>query len=193
MGRPSKELKSEYITVAELSKLVHRSPQSIYKKMKQKPSFNQYIRVFDGKKYVHKSAAWREFGVKVEGEKPVSDNSTIVSDPESILVNLLKEQLQTKDDQIKALQEALRNEQILLAQAYQRIEFLETKTPPAPDPDPQPETAPPAADDLPASSLDGDIPAASDADPGIHKRTGGTDPADHKPSFFEKIRKRFGR
>lgn len=198
MGRPSKELKSEYITVTELSKLVHRSPQSIYKKMKQKPSFNRYIRVFDGKKYVHKSAAWQEFGVELDGDKPLHEIPPVSSKPEDILIGVLKdqirandEQLKVKDEQIKALQEALRNEQVLLAQAYQRIEFLETKTTTPPDPDPQPETTPPAADDLPASSLDGDIPAASDADPGSRRRTGGTDPADHKPSFFEKIRRRF--
>ena len=75
MARPSKAIRAEYITVSELAETVGRSCQSIYKKMKDKPSFNQYVRVFDGKKFIHKSAIWEEFGIEVEGVESVASEA----------------------------------------------------------------------------------------------------------------------
>lgn len=134
MPRLSAEKKSEYITISELAKLVSISPQAIYKKMKQKPSFNRYIRVFDGKKYVHKSAAWEEFGVVIEGFESVEENSSKESQPDNSLVRILTDQIQGQRQQIESLQrnidglmEALKAEQLLRASADQRIALLEDK------------------------------------------------------------------
>lgn len=131
MSRPSKDIRAEYITITELSKLVSKSPQSIYKKMKQKPSFNQYIRVFDGKKYVHKTAVWEEFGVAVEGCEPDESKGLENPQPDSPLVSVLTDQVQTQKQQIENMQrtidsltEALRAEQLLRASADKRIAAL---------------------------------------------------------------------
>lgn len=131
MSRPSKDIKAEYITITELSKLVSKSPQSIYKKMKQKPSFNQYIRVFDGKKFVHKSAVWEEFGVAIDGCEPDESKGLENPQPDSPLVSVLTDQVQAQKQQIENMQrtidsltEALKAEQILRANADQRIAAL---------------------------------------------------------------------
>ena len=129
MSRPSKDLKSEYITIAELSKLVGKSNQSIYKKMKQKPSFNQYIRIFDGKKYVHKSAVWEEFGVEIEGFKPVEDKGLENTQPDDQLISVLTDRINSQKQQIEAMQrtidslgEMLKAEQLLHGQTAARLQ-----------------------------------------------------------------------
>lgn len=132
MGRPSNALKSEYISVSELAKIVGRSQQTIYKKMRQKPSFNRFVKVFDGKKYIHKSAVFEEFGVSIDGFNPVDSKNGEMSKPVDALAAVLSEQLKDQAEQIKNLQrtidnlsEMLKAEQVLRANADRRIAYLE--------------------------------------------------------------------
>lgn len=62
MGRPKT---SDLLTVAEFSKVVNRSQQSIYKRI-ERGSLNDYIFVINGRKLIHRNAAFTVFGVPKE-------------------------------------------------------------------------------------------------------------------------------
>jgi hypothetical protein len=129
-----------YIGVQELSTIVNKSPQWIYKMINRKPSFKPYIKVIGNKKMVKKAAIWEVFGVEYEGHKPAA------AKPDEEGESLLLEQLRKKDAQIEALQrsmeamqqsinnltEAIRAEQVLRANADNRIKLLEDKVKPEP-------------------------------------------------------------
>lgn len=123
---------SDYISVSELAKLVGKSPQWVYKMIKQKPSFYDYIKVIDGHKKVHKSAVWQVFGVEYEGF--TSDDKPVETDSKPDTMTILVEQLKNQQQQIESLQrtiealtDALKAEQILRANADARIKMLEDK------------------------------------------------------------------
>lgn len=185
MARAKDALKSEYLTIAEFSEVVNRTPQTIYKKIKKKPSFSTYIRVFDGVRYIHKSAIWDVYGIRYEGYEPgFEPRSSSASDDQTALVTALTEQIKSQQQQIEGLQrnienlvETIKNEQKLRLIADNRIEALteqirqQTATPE--EPDQEDRTDPP--EDQAASE--------QNKEPEPPKR----------PSFFERFRKAWGR
>lgn len=186
MARAKDALKSEYLTIAEFSEVVNRTPQTIYKKIKKKPSFSTYIRVFDGVRYIHKSAIWDVYGIRYEGYEPgFEPRSSSENEDQISLVKTLTEQIRSQQRQIEGLQrnidnllEAIKNEQSLRLNADRRIEVLteqirQQTAPPEERADQEERTAPP--EDQAASE--------QNKEPEPPKR----------PSFFERFRKAWGR
>ena len=102
MSRKSKD----YISVLELSEIVDKSPQWIYKLMQKSGPFNTYVKTIDGKKKLHKSVIWEFFGVEYEGHKP-GDGAMKQTQPLDVVMSALLEQLRAKDEQIRMLHETI--------------------------------------------------------------------------------------
>lgn len=118
-----KRKNSDYMSVQELSGIVNKSPQWIYKLMQKNAVFNGYTKLIDGKKRVHKSAIWQYFGIEYEGHKP-DDGVMKEVRPEDAVYSALVEQLRAKDEQIRllhdtidSLTDSLKAEQLLRANA----------------------------------------------------------------------------
>lgn len=120
------KVNTDYYTIKEFATKVKVSPQSVYKRLREKPSFQAYSAKIDGKQMIHKSAL-SEYGIEADPEV-IETEST----PQSDLIQILREQLQAKDRQIEALTEALTNAQKLQAASEQRITALLEKKPDEP-------------------------------------------------------------
>ena len=112
----------EYMSVAELADSVQKSKQWIYRLVKTDSEFAKYVVNVDGKQKIKKSAIPEFFGY------------TEVVKPEDQLMSILTEQVNSQRQQIEALQrtidslhEMLKAEQLLRANADQRIMLLEDK------------------------------------------------------------------
>ena len=162
---------TNYISVQEFSTIVQKSPQWIYKMINRKPSFRPYVKLVGNKKMIKKSAIWEVFGVEYEGHKP--EAAKTYDESESLLIQQLKQKdaqidalqrsLEAMQQNINSLAEAIRAEQVLRANADNRIKLLESKIEPvaeSPEPvtvEPETRSAEPARDPEPVRSA----PAAS--------------------------------
>lgn len=117
---------TDYYTVKEFATRAGVTPQSVYKRLRDKPAFQAYVVKIDGKRMIHKSAL-NEYGIDADPEVIEPDNT-----PQNDLIQILREQLQAKDKQIEALTEALTNAQKLQAASEQRITALLEKKPDEP-------------------------------------------------------------
>lgn len=142
---------SDYISIAELSATVNRSRQWIYKMIDTKPSFKAYVRIIDGKKMIHKSVIWKEFGIGVEHIQDDAAEELPPVTPEEKTISLLEAQLKEKDEQIKRKDEQINN--LLSAQMalHNRIMALEDKLISTPEP----ETAKEPDQEEPSPDLEG--------------------------------------
>lgn len=133
MGRKSTN-KANYLTVQELSAIVEKSKQSIYRRMKPNNPFWKYVNTFDGVKMVHKSAVSEVYGIDYAfiayDDGNVENESTDLR-PTDPLIKLLNDQITQKDKQIADMQrtidnlhEALNAEQLLNGQNTLRIQEL---------------------------------------------------------------------
>lgn len=132
--------RANYLTVKELATIVEKSQQSVYRRLERKQNKTKYLRTYDGKMYVHKSAVWDLYGIdagftihsdNVSDSAPEQQNDAV--DVDSSAIPFLMEQIQKKDKQLEDMQrtidnlsEALKAEQVLRANADKRILMLET-------------------------------------------------------------------
>lgn len=134
-----------YMNVYAFAQKVNKSPQWIYKKMKQGSELARYTKVINGRKMLHQSAIWEVFGVDYDGYKP--DDKPVYKEEDTV-VTVLSEQVKAQQSQIEAMQktidgltEALKAEQILRANIDQKLaqlidkQFTQDQEPEADDPE----------------------------------------------------------
>lgn len=132
MGRKSANI-ANYVTVQELSAIVGRSKQSIYRRMTPDNPFWKYVHSFKGIKMVHKAAISEVYGIEYEFapnyEEAIEDQAE--TNDSTQLLKLLQGQIEKKDKQISDMQrtidnlhEALNAEQLLNGQNTLRIQEL---------------------------------------------------------------------
>lgn len=133
MGRKSTN-KADYLSVIEFAKLVGKSSQSLYKKMKPDNKFWRYVQTFNGTKMIHKSALYEVYGVSIEDNNINQPDEFIELPSDNNLVRELKERIaeqsRTIDELHKALasaHESLQNEQKLHGITQARLKALEDK------------------------------------------------------------------
>lgn len=133
MGRKSTN-KADYLSVTEFAKLVGKSSQSLYKKMKPDNRFWRYVQSFNGTKMIHKSALYEVYGVSIEDNNINQPDEFIELPSDDNLVRELKERIaeqsRTIDELHKALasaHESLQNEQKLHGITQARLKALEDK------------------------------------------------------------------
>lgn len=179
--------KSDFISVSELAKKVEKSQQYVYKLIKTKPSFREYVKSFDGKKMIHKSALSEYFGIvddKVEETDKTVEQPGINQDMLKLLsdqVQDLRQQISVKDqqiadqaEQIRQITLALRSEQLTLARIEEQL-LLVTK--PESDQEPVQEEKPPKTEEPAQEQPQEQAKPLSDT----------------KPSFMDRLRQRFTR
>lgn len=113
---------TDYLTIADFAEKANVSKQAIYKKLREKPEFRAYSAVINGTKVIRKTALYDFFGVESEPDPEVIEPQ---NNQQHEIIQLLKEQLQTKDRQIADLTEALMNSQKLQGILSARIALLE--------------------------------------------------------------------
>lgn len=130
---------NELITVQEVAKLTGVSPQAIYKRLST--SLKPYSTMVEGKKYIRKTALKEVFHIDIEEkdstkvEQPLNEDSTKVDNsiqPSSSitqeLIDMLKKELEQKNQQIEKLQELLDQEQKIFAMQQQKYLALEVQS-----------------------------------------------------------------
>ena len=130
---------SEYISVTEFARRAGVSRQSVYKHMST--DCKPYVNVVDGKKRINVEAL-RIFGVNESVNQDNRNSQQVDSETvnfDATMIQLLQgqiefltEQLQAKDEQIAALQQALDQQQRLQAAAQQQVAQLTDKSQTAP-------------------------------------------------------------
>lgn len=130
---------TDYIGIYDFARLANKSPQWVYKMLRNKPELKKYTKTVNGKNKIHVSALWDVFGIQHEqlsldkytpdkqDDEPKDPLTVALTDQ----IQTLKQQLETKDqhieklqDTIQSLTETIRVEQILRANADQRIAAL---------------------------------------------------------------------
>lgn len=119
---------TEYISVSELSKQVSKSPQWIYKLIKNKPEFFKYVKQVDNVTMVHKSAVWQYFGIGID-EQIKQDSEPDIQDVNSVesVTAFLMSELKARDKEIERLTEAVLHGQELVARLSAKVTLLEDK------------------------------------------------------------------
>ena len=119
--------RANYLTVKEFAGIVEKSLQSVYRRLERKENKTKYLRTFDGKKYIHKAAAWDLYGIDI-GYTPPAEAEPDISDDTTLAVKILLEQVKAKDKQIEAkdrqieeLNEQIRRAQILHAETQNKL------------------------------------------------------------------------
>lgn len=142
--------RNDYLPVSRFAKLVEKTPQTIYKKLKA-GELQRYSKTENGKVMIRAGAAWDLFGVDINPDGTISEGGG--NNQTADMIALLTEQLKEKDRHIAQLTEAILNSQKLQAQLSAKITMLEDKlyqqaanTEPVKEQSPEP------------SSSDGDVP-----------------------------------
>ena len=129
----------EMLTVQEVAQIVGVSAQAVYKRLST--SLKPYSTMVEGKKYIRKEAIKEVFHLTMteddstEVEQPLNDDSTKVDNsiqPSSSitqeLIDMLKKELEQKNQQIEKLQELLDQEQKIFAMQQQKYLALEVQS-----------------------------------------------------------------
>lgn len=103
----------EYVTIKEFCKLAKISPQSIYKKLKKTDNqLNNFIKLVDNKKMISLEALklYQKEETKQEQSNPEPESAT-ENGVNKDLIELLRKELEAKNQQIADLNERLKQEQ----------------------------------------------------------------------------------
>lgn len=113
----------DYLTINEFATRVHKSTQSLYKRIRENPDFSRYVMVVNGHKVVHKSALQEVYGIEPDPEV-IENDVQPDENPSQELINVLKQQIAEKDKHIAELTEALINSQKLHAATSAKLASL---------------------------------------------------------------------
>lgn len=125
-------VESEFLTVKEFAEKAGVSVQSVYQRLNK--SLKPYFKVIKGVKYIENKALTEVYGLKVEqgfkgdfkenvkGFKGSEENK---SDTSEQVIDLLREELKKKDEQIAKLMQLVDQEQKL--RAVEQKKYLEVK------------------------------------------------------------------
>lgn len=103
---------TEYITIQDFANKSGLSRQTVYRKLDNE--WNKYYKEENGKKLISVEAL-----AELDNKKSCNDDTTKnVLEVLKYTIENLSQQLQTKDEQIKSLTEALKAEQNLSSQAH---------------------------------------------------------------------------
>ena len=132
----------QYISIQDFSKLIGKSQQGIYKRLaKPKDKLRAYYKEDkDGKKYIDIAAAEAIYHIKIEDKEAAEAKEAAAEAKEEAaaaaedktaadlaIIEILKNELDIKNQQIADLTKALDQQQQLTALAQQKILLLETK------------------------------------------------------------------
>ena len=111
---------NEYLSIKDFASRAGVSPQAIYQRLNK--DLKPFLETRNGKKVL---------SVQALPENRIKEKSRIYQSSENkdILINTLLNQLETKDQQIQALTDALTAEQRLHAEARQQIRLLQGTAP----------------------------------------------------------------
>ena len=120
-----KVMESEFLTVKEFAERAGVSVQSVYQRLNK--SLKPYLKVVKGVKYIDSKALMEVYGLKVEqdikqGFKGSEEHEKDISEQ---VIDLLREELKKKDEQISKLMQLVDQEQRLLAAEQQK--YLKVK------------------------------------------------------------------
>ena len=103
---------NEYISIKEFARRAGVSPQSIYKRLNQVDNhLNNYIKPVGNQRMLNIRALQDVYGIKVGNQnQPVEQPDDNLSQPKQGVIEVLREQLRVKDEQIQTLQQQLREE-----------------------------------------------------------------------------------
>lgn len=117
-------MKDEYISIKEFAERAGVSAQSIYKRLNGLNNpLNQYVKLVDNQKMLNISALKEVYDIEVE--QPIQPNHSTHSTHSTLetvndtLYDVLLKQLEAKDNQIKELNERLKEAQKALSQEQQ--------------------------------------------------------------------------
>ena len=129
---------AEYVTIKEFCKLAQISPQSVYKKIKKPDNqLNNFIKLVDNKKMISLEALklYQKEESKQEHNEPEPESATD-NGVSKELIELLRKELEAKDEQIANLTKLLDQQQHLNLKTMQELDavreekqlLLESKT-----------------------------------------------------------------
>lgn len=113
----------QYVSIKEFARRVGVSPQAIYKRLNQVGNrLNNYIKLVGNQRMLNIQALQDVYGIEVVNEnQPVEKPDDNLSQPEQGVIEVLREQLRVKDEQMeRELQ--VKNEQIRILQQQLREE-----------------------------------------------------------------------
>lgn len=114
----------EYISVADFADRVGCSKQAVYQTLNKR--LKSYVTVIDGKKVINSKALQEVYGKEIQ-----SESQTVVKEIDQQLnkelIDLLKSQIEEKDQQIKELHRLLATSQMQLTESVHRVQELEDK------------------------------------------------------------------
>ena len=114
----------EYLLVSEFADCVGCSKQAVYQALNKK--LKPYVKVIDGKKTINSKALREVYGKEIQPE-----NQSVVKEVDQELnkelIDLLKTQIEEKDQQIKELHRLLATSQMQLTESAHKVQELEDK------------------------------------------------------------------
>lgn len=114
----------EYISIKEFANRAGVSAQSVYQRLNT--SLKKYSRVENGKKTINTKALEEVYSIKVEQDFKQDFKGNFKGFNEEI-IELLRQELKAKDNQIAELQKLLNQEQMLHARTQEKLLLLEQK------------------------------------------------------------------
>lgn len=114
----------EYISVSEFADRAGCSKQAVYQSLNKR--LKPYVKVIDGKKSINSRALREIYGKEVQPE-----NQSVVKEVDQELnkelIELLRSQIEEKDQQIKELHRLLATSQMQLTESAHKVQELEDK------------------------------------------------------------------
>lgn len=127
-------INKEYYTIKEVAAIVGVSAQSIYQRLDT--TLKEYTKVIKGRKYLKQSVLSDVYNISVQDikqdikqdlNKELKGNNSAV-DMLQDTINILRQQLETKDEQIKELTKSLQYEQGKTKELQDKLLLIEDKT-----------------------------------------------------------------
>lgn len=114
----------EYISVSDFADRAGYSKQAVYQQLNKR--LKPYVKVIDGKKAINSKALREVYGKEIQPE-----NQSVVKEVDQELnkelIDLLKTQIEEKDQQIKELHRLLATSQMQLTESAHKVQELEDK------------------------------------------------------------------
>lgn len=114
----------EYISVSEFADRAGCSKQAVYQQLNKK--LKPYVKVIDGKKTINSKALREVYGKEIQPESQ-SVVKEVDQELNKELIDLLKTQIEEKDQQIKELHRLLATSQMQLTESAHKVQELEDK------------------------------------------------------------------
>lgn len=114
----------EYISVSEFADRAGCSKQAVYQALNKR--LKPYVKVIDGKKSINSKALQEVYGKEIQPESQ-SVVKEVDQELNKELIDLLKDQIEEKDQQIRELHRLLATSQMQLTESTHKVQELEDK------------------------------------------------------------------